>query len=39
MEAEESIGEDVVDGCPGTVPVIGKFGVGSITGYGEFFPL
>ena len=39
MEAEESIGEDVVDGCPGTVPVIGKFGVGSVAGDSEFLPL
>ena len=38
MKAEEGIGEKIVEGCPGPIPVIGKFGVSTVTRDGECFP-
>jgi hypothetical protein len=38
MEAELGIGVEVVDRCPGTIPVIGEFGVGAVSRHAEFFP-
>lgn len=38
MEAEERVGVEVVEGCPGTVPVICEFGVAAVAGDGIFCP-
>lgn len=38
MEAELGVGVEVVDCCPGAVPVVGEFGVGAIARHAEFFP-
>ncbi len=38
VEAEEGVGVEVVERCPGAVPVVGKFGVGAVAGDAEFFP-
>lgn len=38
METEERVGVEVVERCPGAVPVVGEFGVGAIAGHGEAFP-
>ena len=39
MEAEQGIAEEVVEGCPGTIPVVGEFGMRAIAGNAVFFPL
>lgn len=39
VEAEEGVCVEIVEGCPGAVPVVGKLGVGTVAGDGEFFPL
>lgn len=38
MEAEKRVGEEVVEGCPRTVPMIGEFSVGTIVGDAILFP-
>jgi len=38
VEAEEGVGVEVVEGCPGAVPVVGEFGVGAVARDGELFP-
>lgn len=38
MEAEYGVGIEIVEGCPGTVPVVCEFGVGAVARDGECFP-
>lgn len=38
VEAEERVGIEVVKGGPGSVPVVGEFGVRAVTGEAKFFP-
>lgn len=38
MEAEEGVGVEVVEGRPGTVPVVCEFGMAAVAGDAEFFP-
>lgn len=39
MKAEEGVAEEVVEGCPGAIPVIGELGMRAITGDAVLFPL
>ena len=39
VEAEQSVGVEIVEGCPGTVPMVCEFGMRAIARNTEFFPL
>lgn len=39
MEAEQGVGVEIVEGRPGTIPVVCEFGVGAIAGNAQFCPL
>ena len=39
VEAEERVGVEVVECCPRSVPIVGKFGVRSVAGEAKVFPL
>ena len=38
MEAEKRVGKEIVERCPGPVPVVGELRVGAIAGDAIFFP-
>ena len=38
VEGELAVGVEVVEGCPGAVPVVGEFGVGAVAGDGKVLP-